>query len=1315
MSSTTSQQDASLSAASFLASISAESSTSFGSSTSAATAASSAPALPISAKASLIDAQIDALKGRIEQTITSHAAQLRERAASTRSVDHDLNQLWRSINQTSSRLVTVGPQLAPTALAYHDALAQSSKQGLLISVLSDLLAAIRHLERLEKLLHQSDFPALRAELPKAAEVLQPLRSRSALQNLPAVVELRARFDRLENMCKEADSASRSFVTVQATQQAPLRSSLDETAKDQKNTVSIDTAQALSPALKVLDTARALIVARGSEAGWKEVRIELDAPAPHPSAVTPAASAIVQPSVDSNRSSLDIRPERMFREDLAPESASLTRNSSSSSNTNARNRHKPKLGARVIRPQDQLGSGPFNAEDTPLDEDGWGLDEDEEEPAVPAPAQAMSSSHPAHYGSHGSSSSSQPAHPSVSALARDSRHSSPSSSVIMQSSMSSSSSQRSAFAVQEPEPRVGASASNGVDAWGLGEEDDKAEVEAEADAWDLDEDDAPALLPPSPKKEKTHVPASVERADTHALPAAPAAPDAWGLEDEDVGASEDPWEIQDEHKKVAAEPAASQEDLVATRPVSSSMHDAAFVLAADPANKAELSHPQAASASTSNAPEDPWETEQQAEPATAPSPVFRPQLVLKSSVSASEAAGPPITTLANSAEASQPKALTVPTTNVKSDPWETDDHSEEFAPSVTSQMQEGADLPPPVLAICPPHPDFADAWERDHQAGEAVAHDAAPSSIHPTHAAGQISAPVLAVNPEASLPQAELGPTLAQMVSSHDVMEVLQQPLHNMEEATHAGHEKEVSHQTESLTNKPPSQAQQADITPQPAAQQAAQPAEDEMELEPEEDAWGFDEGSSASEADRAEFAPITPLSKKDASDKPIATAGHAEFSDGGSTKADTAKAPTEFPDTIKSILTDIAAPKAHQPQPIASPPSPTGWGQDFSDSDSTGDPATSSALSNARERSISSSRSVSVNSKARSGTPTREAVKLPDPSPKPAAVVKEECTISQRSLDLVNLAESTMDSVISLLRGQVHSGSCADDAEALAGAIFKIFELHRALMPVAHGEALRDVPSLAMQFFNDCEYLARELARLVADKGEEISTAWISHDAEGAKRWKTKELPKLEQEAAQTRGLGQRWFEAQMTAQTKILLDTLMEADGFARTFDEHRFARCERCVKQVVQTLQQLAKAWQPVLVASRFHAAIGRLVDLVFQKVLHDVLDLEDIGESESEKIASLVRTLGSLESLFSVEGDAEQSAAPLWVPSWFKTSYLIEILTGSLVDIEFLAFEAGALVDYSRKELAGLIKALFADTPNRSKLLRRIESAPVDVLAH
>ena len=877
MSSSAAHQDASLSAASFLASISAESSTSFGSTGAASTAATSAPALPISAKVSLIDAQIDALEGRIEQTITSHTAQLRERAASTRSVDHDLNQLWRSVNQTSSRLVTVGPQLAPVAPEYHDALAQSSKQGLLISVLSDLLTATRHLERLEKLQHQSDLTTLRAELPQVAQVMQPFRTRSALQSLPAVLELQARFERLENKCKDVDadpdtdtasasaSGSRSFDTSLVQTDIPKRNSLDKIAREQKEASSTSETQSLSPALTVLESARALIVARGPVGGWKEVRIELDAPAPPPSAAVPATVSAAQPSVDSNRSSLEARPERFLREDLGPESAPLTRNSSSSSATNARNRHKPKLGARLIRPQDQLGSGPFNAEDAALDEDGWGLDDDDDEAEATAPPQPATSIGTAHssqsqtlpYGS-------QPAHPSVTALARDSRHSSPSSSVMMQSSMSSSSSQHSAFAVQEPEPGAGAASNDDVDAWGLGEDDGNAED----DAWDLDEGDAPQELPPpSPKKAETTISASAERIDAHVPPAAPATHDAWDLEDEEMDAGDDPWETEQQSEATPATPAALQE-LSAAQPGSSSLHAAALV--PEPAlssNQGSLP-PKAASPASPDAIDDsiddPWETEDHTEAVPAPSAV--PQAEDLPSKSADrEAVAEPESGLTADERTSHVKAALASATNVESDPWETEEQADEadeaVLPASAPQVHDGTsssaskglddtDIPPPVLAICPPHPGHADQWDADkHMEVPAAppvaieAHDAAPSS---TSAPSPISTLHAVSGAGSSLQEAQSLPTTKLIDPSHDIAE------------TEASHIEDVALPDQRATA--PSQHASVDVNTsqanrsEAAPQQAVEPAEDSTELEPEEDAWGFEEGSSASEADRTSSA-----------------------------------------------------------------------------------------------------------------------------------------------------------------------------------------------------------------------------------------------------------------------------------------------------------------------------------------------------------------------------------------------------------------------------------------------------------------------------
>lgn len=1166
MSAPAARQDATLSAASFLASINAESSTSFGSDVSTS-AAKSTPSLPISAKVALIDAQIESLEARIEQTITTHAAVLRERAGSTRTVDRNLNQLWRSVNQTNSRIVTIGPQLTPIASEYHEALAQSSKQRLLISVLSDLLAATRQLEVVEKLQRQPESSTFKDQLALATNLMQPFRSSPALQNLPAVLELQTRLDRLEKESTKSSSSRQSTNTIQEAPPDQVRATTTSSISKHMDVPNVDNTPALSPALKVLEAARAIIVSRDAQAGWKEIRIELDAPSPPPPDTFIPAPQASLPKMQPSTSSIDARPEHMLSEEMYPGSASLTRTSSSSSASNARSRHKPRLGARVIRPQDQLGSGPFNAQDTSLDGDGdgdgWGLDEDDED-LTDAPHAA--STNTAAHQSHPALIAGLPIHQSVASLARDERFGSPSSSVVMQRSMSSASSQQSALAMQEPASHREAADSNDVDAWGLGED----ESNDEADAWDLNDDNVMQQSPESPNKTRASVLPLNGSVTAPSLTVAAPAHDAWGVQDGNADADDDPWETE--------EPSKQTESAVNTTVAASARQ-----------SNAELSFPDA---------DEPLETADQPEQSAA-------QL-------ASRAAG--------------------------------------SAPTSTPQLQ----------------------------------HDLIPSSS--TALEGNADTFVLVTEQIKPSAQAQQGPTL---VASHDAEQKV-----------------EVTRST-SFVAEVPASVEAAQVFEQPIATGAN---EDEAE-EQDADAWGFEESSSASEADRAELAPITPLQKQTALEKLAAQ-------EASTVKTKAVSAPSAAAVSVKSTRQDS---QARESDIASSSSSPSGWGEDFSDPESIDVPASGSHEKRAAQpntnRIASSIRSVSRDRESVAGTAAGDAQKLSNATPSAATELKEECTISQRSLDLVNLAESTMSSVLAKLQGghATDGDEDKDNVEALAGTVFKIFELHRALMPVAHGEVLRDVPSLAMQFFNDCEYLARELSRLVADKGGDIATAWIAHDMEAAKRWKSKELVKLEQEATMTRSLGQRWFEAQMTAQTKILLDTLMEADGFARTFDDHRFARCERCIKQVVQTLQQLSKAWRPVLVTSRFHAAIGRLVDLVFQKILHDVLDLEDIGESESEKIASLVKTLGSLESLFTAEGAEEASAAPLWVPSWFKTSYLIEILTGSLVDIEFLAFEAGALVDYSRKELTVLIKALFADTPNRAKLLRRIESAPVEVLAH
>lgn len=345
------------------------------------------------------------------------------------------------------------------------------------------------------------------------------------------------------------------------------------------------------------------------------------------------------------------------------------------------------------------------------------------------------------------------------------------------------------------------------------------------------------------------------------------------------------------------------------------------------------------------------------------------------------------------------------------------------------------------------------------------------------------------------------------------------------------------------------------------------------------------------------------------------------------------------------------------------------------------------------------SRSSSLRKTASVASSGEKAVK-PTHALRSPAVKKEKCTISQRSIAFIKLVTSLIDDIAAILDEGEAARTPGLDAKYLVEALNDVLDLHRALMPVGHAETLSNVPTLAAQFANDCSYIARELAAL--DKTWE---AVKSHHS--LKLTEANELS-LEQHARLTGLLGQRSFDAQLLVQQRILSECLAEANGFQATFDEAYYQACQRAMRQVIVVIQQLSKAWKPVLSRSYYLAAIGRLIDSVLRRVLRDVTTMEDISEVEGEKLSVLVKSLAELEDIFRPTPHSEQSDVAIHVPSWFKASYLSDILTGSLVDIEFLYFEAGALVDYTKQELTALIRALFSDTPKRARLIERIQTS-------
>lgn len=263
----------------------------------------------------------------------------------------------------------------------------------------------------------------------------------------------------------------------------------------------------------------------------------------------------------------------------------------------------------------------------------------------------------------------------------------------------------------------------------------------------------------------------------------------------------------------------------------------------------------------------------------------------------------------------------------------------------------------------------------------------------------------------------------------------------------------------------------------------------------------------------------------------------------------------------------------------------------------------------------------------------------------------------------------------------------------IAQGLVEMIQLYRGLMPIVHEPVLQQVPLLGMLFVNDCTYMAITLRKYASQASQ-----W------GAFRLPSRQTleASLRAEADWLDDMSTQWRQSLCAFQAHSLHECLDQADGFARTDDNTRYEACERAIVQIQHLLAHLVTVWRPVMTRVSMIEAICELVDGLFARTMQEIEDLQDISEPESMRLAKLCHKL--LEAATSVLDGAETQ-----VPTYFKFAYLPDILQGSMADLEYLLFgnESGsALCDYSREEMAMLVRALFADTPGRRRLLDGIQ---------
>ena len=227
-----------------------------------------------------------------------------------------------------------------------------------------------------------------------------------------------------------------------------------------------------------------------------------------------------------------------------------------------------------------------------------------------------------------------------------------------------------------------------------------------------------------------------------------------------------------------------------------------------------------------------------------------------------------------------------------------------------------------------------------------------------------------------------------------------------------------------------------------------------------------------------------------------------------------------------------------------------------------------------------------------------------------------------------------------------------------------------------------------MHLYNDCMYIAEKL-----------------RDASLAP-----ELAKLRSDCDSIEKFAKTAYGREMDVQRTILADLLDGAQGFTSCTQFPYSKQCEDAVSSVVDRIRQVHKEWSPILSHSALLQSVGSLLSKVIDKMIRDVEDMEAITEPASLRLASFCTQISDLGDLF-VPAERPPSGAEVvpvtavYVSNWLRFQYMANILESSLVDIKYLWTEGELSLEFSAEEVIDMIKALFADSPNRRNAIADI----------
>jgi centromere/kinetochore protein ZW10 len=274
--------------------------------------------------------------------------------------------------------------------------------------------------------------------------------------------------------------------------------------------------------------------------------------------------------------------------------------------------------------------------------------------------------------------------------------------------------------------------------------------------------------------------------------------------------------------------------------------------------------------------------------------------------------------------------------------------------------------------------------------------------------------------------------------------------------------------------------------------------------------------------------------------------------------------------------------------------------------------------------------------------------------------------------------------------------SSANPAAGLKAIPSHTLAMFRALATTYYSTKLS---SGNMHLYNDASYIVQKL-REVLESDKEESLGALKSDCLIMERF------------------ARAAYAREMELQRTILGDILDGAQGFQSCTKKPYAMQCETAVSSAVDRIRTMHAEWGPILSNSALLQSIGSLVSTVVDKIMRDILDMEDIEDSESQRLASFCNQVSALDDLFvsgkpqqpGEDAKQEQDSVPhtfVYVPSWLRFQYLANILESSLVEIKYLWEKSELKMEFSADEVVDLIRALFAETRQRRDAIAEIRS--------